>query len=103
MRKFYGPMVTSNSTSPTMSLLDPSKALTIVVLGLMLDGSISRRCRVARGHTLSEDPLSIRTHDTILPIHLVTMNGALVCCPLASPNSSGKKEICSIEKMESTI
>ena len=76
-----------------ISLLDPLKAQMMVILGLMLDGSIPRRCNVARGHALSDDPLSIRTRQTILSLHLVTMNSPSVCFLFSSSNSSGEKEI----------
>ena len=74
-----------------------------VMLGLILDGSILRRCNVARGHTLSNDLLLIRTRETILPLHLATMNSALVCCLFSSSNSSGEKEMWSTVKMEFTM
>ena len=97
--KYYKPIVACNLTSPMISFLDPSKALTMVKLDLMLDGLTLKRYNVAKGHTLSDDPLSIRSREMILSLHLATMNEALVCCPFVSSNSSNEKEICSIVKM----
>ena len=62
-----------SSISPYTSQHVPSKALMIMVLGLIRDISTFKRLRVAIKQTFKVDPLSINTLATIMSLHLTTI------------------------------
>ncbi|PKI63929.1 hypothetical protein CRG98_015710 [Punica granatum] len=97
-----GPTSTKRSISPFTSLLEPSKARTVVLLGLMWFMSTFICLRVETRHMLRAKPLSIITWLIINSLHLQTICSAREC-PYPSEGSSSSESEMLLEKIELTV
>ena len=80
-----------------------SKALMIIVLGLIRDISTFKRSRVAIGQTFRADPLSISTLATIMSSHLTTICISKVWSLPSKGNSSFENETWLVANTNDTI
>ena len=101
--KDLGSISIISSISPCTSQSMPSKALMIIVLGLIRDISTFRRSRVAIGQTFKADPLLINTLATIMSSRLTTICLAKVWYLPFRGNSSFEKETWLVANTNDTI
>ena len=87
------PISIISSILPCTSRCMPSKALMIVVVGLIRDISTFKRLRVAIKQTFKVDPLSINTLATIMSLHLTTICMAKVWSLPPGGNLSSKRRL----------
>ena len=81
-------------------LLEPSKALTMMLLGFKVSPQQSSRSRVFLGKTFNDEPVSTRTWASMVPLHsMETCKASLCFLPLEVKSASEKPNLLSAVRL----